>query len=298
MHLKMNFKNTASYFSFTSQQRKGIFFLLILVIGLQLVYFFSDFSQPEKSQPEKEQWLALQLEVDSLKAIKYNGKPKLYPFNPNFISDYKGYKLGMSTDEIDRLLAFRKEDKYVNSAEEFQKVTKVSDSLLNAISPYFKFPDWVQNKKSFKTYDNKYISRPLKKESVIVLDINQASQDDLMRVKGIGEALSLRILKQKESLEAFVSMEQMNDIWGLSPEVVLELKKYFKVSSFPKIKKIPVNDAALKELAQFPYFKYTLAKQIVTYRSMNGNIKNIEDLTHIKGFPVEKANIISLYLEF
>jgi hypothetical protein len=30
---------------------------------------------------------------------------------------------------------------------------------------------------------------------------------------------------------------------------------------------------------------------------MNGDIKNIEDLT-IKGFPVEKANIIALYLDF
>jgi DNA uptake protein ComE-like DNA-binding protein len=30
-----------------------------------------------------------------------------------------------------------------------------------------------------------------------------------------------------------------------------------------------------------------LAKEIV-YRSMNGDIKNIEDLTKIKGFPVEK----------
>lgn len=294
----MNFKNTASYFGFTSQQRKGIFFLLLIIVGLQLFYFFSDFSEVEKSQPEEEQWLALQSEVDSLKTIKYNSKLKIYPFNPNFISDYKGYKLGMSTVEIDRLFAFRKEDKYVNSAEEFQKVTKISDSLLNAISPYFKFPDWIKNKKSFKTSDRRYLSQSLKKENIIVLDINQASQNDLMKIKGIGEALSLRILKQKESLEAFVSMEQINDIWGLSPDVVHELKKYFKVSSLPKIKKIPVNDAALKELAQFPYFRYALAKQIVTYRSMNGNIKNIEDLINIKGFPVEKANIISLYLEF
>ena len=294
----MNSRNTASYFSFTNQQQKGIFFLLIIIIGLQLFYFFSDFSQTEKSQPEKEQWLALQSEVDSLKEIKYNQKPKIYSFNPNFISDYKGYKLGMSTAEIDRLFAYRKENKYVNSADEFQKVTKISDSLLNEISPYFKFPNWIQNKKAFKTYEKEYVSRPLKKESIIVLDINQASQDDLMKVKGIGQALSLRILKQKESFEAFVSMEQINDVWGLAPEVVLELKKHFKVSSFPKIKKITVNDASLKELSQFPYFRYALAKQIVTYRSMNGNIKNIEDLINIKGFPVEKANIIGLYLEF
>jgi hypothetical protein len=31
---------------------------------------------------------------------------------------------------------------------------------------------------------------------------------------------------------------------------------------------------------------------------MNGDIKNIEDLIKIKGFPVEKAKIIDLYLDF
>ncbi|OOV20286.1 helix-hairpin-helix domain-containing protein [Flavobacterium sp. LM4] len=295
----MNFKDIMAHMKFTSQERKGIFFLLILIIALQLFYFFSDFSQTEKNSPEKEQWLALQSEVDSLKTIQKDNKPKVYSFNPNFISDYKGYKLGMSIQEIDRLFAFRKENKYVNSAKEFQEVTKISDSLLNAISPYFKFPNWFQNKKTTKTYDNEYVHKSFsKKEKFTILDINQATQDDFMKINGIGEALSSRILKQKESLEAFVSMEQINDVWGLSPEIVRELKKHFRVSSFPKIKKIPVNDASLKELSQFPYFRYTLAKQIVTYRSMNGNIKNIEDLINIKGFPVEKANIIGLYLEF
>jgi DNA uptake protein ComE-like DNA-binding protein len=295
----MNFKNIMARMKFTSQERTGIFFLLTLIIGLQLFYFFSDFSQTEKNSPEKEQWLALQSEVDSLKTIQNDNKSKVYLFNPNFISDYKGYKLGMSIQEIDRLFAFRRENKYVNSAKEFQDVTKISDSLLNAISPYFKFPNWVQNKKTVKTCDNEYAHKTFsKKEKFTILDINQANQDDFMKINGIGEALSLRILKQKESLEAFVSMEQINDVWGLSPEIVLELKKHFRVSSFPKIKKIPINDVSLKELSQFPYFRYVLAKQIITYRSMNGNIKNIEDLINIKGFPVEKANIIGLYLEF
>ena len=54
----------------------------------------------------------------------------------------------------------------------------------------------------------------------------------------------------------------------------------------------------IKELIKFPYFKYALAKEIVTYRSMNSGIKNIDDLTKIKGFPVDKIKIIALYLEF
>ncbi|MGO4770769.1 ComEA family DNA-binding protein [Flavobacterium sp. W22_SRS_FK3] len=291
----MNFKSISPYFKFTNHQRKGIFSLFIIIIALQFFYFFSDFNQAEKNCPEKQEWLAFQSEIDSLKAIKYNEKPKVYLFNPNFISDYKGYKLGMSIQEIDRLFAYRKENKYVNSPEEFQKVTKISDSLLNVISPYFKFPNWAQNKKTFKTYTAKSFS---KKENFTVLDINEASKEDFMKINGVGEGLSTRILNQKESLEAFVSMEQMSDVWGLSSEVIDELKKHFRVLSSPKIKKIPINDASLKELALFPYFRYALAKQIVTYRSMNGDIRNIEDLINIKGFPVEKANIIGLYLEF
>ena len=75
-----------------------------------------------------------------------NRKPKMYPFNPNYITDYKGEQLGMSLLEIDRLLAFRENNKFVNSKDEFQKVTKVSDSLLHKIAPYFKFPEWVVKK--------------------------------------------------------------------------------------------------------------------------------------------------------
>jgi DNA uptake protein ComE-like DNA-binding protein len=224
--------------------------------------------------------------------------PEIYPFNPNFITDYKGYKLGMSVAEIDRLLAFRKENKYVNSAKDFQKVTLVSDSLLNSIEPYFKFPEWVKNKKSTVqySYSSKIISS--KKEKFILLDINQATQEDLIKIYGIGEVLSLRILKFKESLGGFVSMKQMEDVWGLSPEVVESLNSRFKVFSVPDVKKIDINNASLKELAQFPYFKYALAKEIVSYRSMYGDIKNASDLTKIKGLSIDKTNIIALYLTF
>ena len=287
-----------SLFMFTSDQRKGIFALLFFIIALQFAYFFVDFSIPTNEDPEEQKWLSLQPQVDSMKMDIANKRPKMYLYNPNFITDYKGYKLGMSVDEIDRLLAFRKENKYVNSSQEFQNVTKVSDSLLNVMSPYFKFPDWVNNKKEYKEF-KKYPNQAFaKNEKIVLIDINQATKEDLIKIYGIGEAISVRILKQKEVLGGFVSMEQMKDVWGLSPEVIENLNSHFKVSVLPNFKKIDINNASLKELSQFYYFKYPLAKEIVTYRSMKGNISNIEDLTKIKGFPVDKAKTIELYLAF
>ncbi len=284
-----------SILSYSKSQRIGIILLFLIIVVCQGFYLFSDFKTFEDSNKEKAKWLANQSLIDSLKLQDKNYKPTIYPFNPNFITDFKGYKLGMSVAEIDRLLAYRKQNKFVNSVEEFQVVTKVSDSLLKTISPYFKFPDWVQHKKE---YHSTYAKTEFPKaKKIIVLDINEATKEDLMKVYGIGDKISDRILEQKSKLGAFVSMEQMQDVWGLSPEVIEKLSQFFEVKSTSKIKKININNASVKELAQFPFFRYALAKEIVIHRSMQGDIK-IEDLSKIKGFPVDKIKIIALYLEF
>ena len=284
-----------SFLTYSKSQRIGILLFFGIIILVQGIYFFYDFTAKKTIDKEQSKWLALQSTVDSLKLNNKNYKPTIYPFNPNFITDFKGYKLGMSVEEIDRLLAYRAQNKFVNSAAEFQDVTKVSDSLLKAISPYFKFPDWVKNnKKNSQEFAKNDFSKPGK---IIVLDINQATKEDLMKVYGIGDKISDRILEQKDKYGAFVSMEQMDDIWGLSPEVLEKLKSSFAVKSITNCKKININNASVKELTQFPFFRYQLAKDIVVFRTMKGDLK-IEDLSKIKGFPLEKIKIIALYLEF
>ena len=294
----MSFKKVSDYFRYSKEQTLGVASFFVVIIILQLCYYFMDFNRVLDNTSEKQAWIGNQAIIDSLKKIGNEAKATIYPFNPNFISDYKGYKLGMSVEEIDRLLAFRKSNQYVNSAAEFQSVTLVSDSLLATMSPYFKFPDWVKNKKGSTYVQYEGREKFAKVEKVEVKDINLATQEDLIKVYGIGQVLSERILKLRETIGGIVSMDQMNDVWGLTPEVVEKLKTSFKVSKIPEIKKIDINNASIKELAQFMYFKNGLAREIVVYRSMNGDFVNIEDLTKIKGFPIEKRNIIALYLDF
>ncbi|MBX9889294.1 MAG: helix-hairpin-helix domain-containing protein [Flavobacteriaceae bacterium] len=294
----MDLKSVVTYFRFSKEQSAGVLSLFVVVIVLQFCNFYLDFGKDVEDDPNKQSWMANQIVIDSLKNSYPRAVHKVYPFNPNFISDDKGYRLGMSIDEIDRLLAYRKLNKYVNSADEFQKVTLVSDSLLRSISPYFKFPDWVKNKKfsTYKKYEN-HIGFA-KTEKIVLKDINSATPEDLIKVYGVGQVLSERIIKLRETVGGIISMDQMNDVWGLSPDVIDKIKLSFKVITIPVVKKIDINNASVKELGQFLYFKNGLAREIVIYRSMNGDFTNIEDLTKIKGFPVEKRNIIALYLEF
>ena len=287
---------------------KGHYFgiaILICSIGLlQLfIYWFNnqkDTTSLDLTQEEKN-WLLAQNEIDSIKEVNQESSNKIYPFNPNFISDYKGYKLGMSETQIDKLHQFRKQNKYVNSNAEFQKLTGVSNEWMKQYAPYFKFPDWVTNKtsKNYQSkYENTYQKFDKKESKIVVQDLNTANQVELEKAYMIGEKLALKIISERDKFGSFASMEQLGFIWGISPEAIADLNKKFQIKSSGNLKKININTSTIKELQQFPYFNYTIAKNIVTFRSMNGDFKSSEDLTNVKQFPLEKLKIIALYLEF
>lgn len=216
------------------------------------------------------------------------------PFNPNYISDFKAYGLGMSPAEIDRLNRFRAQDRFVNSAEEFQMVTEVSDSLLDRISPLFKFPDWVKNTSRSRTVKIRQENEWGKE----VRDLNLASADDLRQVHGIGEKLSARIVKFRNRLNGFLINEQLYDVYGLEPEVVKRTLQQFQVLSPPSIKKININTANVDEIAALIYLRYHVAENIVNYREQNGAFTSLEYLFNVPGFPVNKIDRIGLYLSY
>ena len=132
--------NFKSHFLFDRRKRSGILLLCAAILSVVVfLFWYTPQDEVVVSELEKQEVAHFQAMVDSLKEIEIERrKPKIYPFNPNYITDYRGYALGMTIEEIDRLHKFRKSNKWINSAADFKRVTKVSDSLLAAISPYFK----------------------------------------------------------------------------------------------------------------------------------------------------------------
>ncbi len=278
-----------SHFKFNKQEQRGILFLLFLIIMLQCLYFlFNESPVFENSDTvvvdEAEQSL-----IDSLKLeIKAKDTSIVYQFNPNFISDYKGYTLGMSVEEIDRLHRFRAQGEFVNSGEEFQEVTKISDSLLAALEDRFRFPKWKQKKQTKK---HAYKNSPLKK-----LDINLATAEDFRKVNGIGEVLSARIVKFRDRLGGFLDPQQLYDVYGLKEDIAKRALKRFDVNSPPAITKININKATVKELSTLLYISYPLAERIIAYRHTHGAYASFEELENVAGFPATKLHRIALYL--
>ena len=291
-------KNIKSHFRYSNSQRNGIFFLIFFIIFLQIIYFFIDFPTREITDVNEAQILTFQQEIDSLKQIALVAKkPRIYPFNPSFLSDYKGYQLGMSTQEIDRLLKHRAKGKYINSAKQFQQVTKVSDSLLKTIVPYFKFPDWITNKKKYRSYNANQTSPQVSEESFIIKDINSATANELKIINGIGEKFSQRIVKYRTKLGGFLVNEQLYEVWYLDKDVADKVLKRFRIIQPPNIHKINVNTASFKEVLSIVYIDYELTKKIFDYRDEVAELQSLEELKKIDGFPLEKFDRIALYLE-
>jgi len=278
-----------SHFRFNKQERSGIFFLLLIVIVLQGGYYYVK-AKPSQTETSFALNTEEQDKIDSLRNHRSEASVKMYPFNPNYLTDYKGYTLGLTTDELDRLFAFREQGRFVNSVNEFQAVTKVSDSSLGVLSPYFKFPDWVTKNQSIKNKASKL------KTAIKVKDLNTASAEDLKSIYGIGETLSNRIVKFRDRLGGFLVNEQLYDVYGLKPEVVEKTLLEFQVLDVPSINKININKASAAELSQLIYISKSLAFDIVEYRDKKGAYQSFKELSNIDKFPTEKLDRIALYL--
>lgn len=289
-------KNLKSHFKFNKQERSGIFFLILFLIIIQVGYVVYDSYQINEKYPLNID-SNFQVRIDSLKNVALkNDTVQVYPFNPNFISDFKGYTLGMSTDEIDKLHHFRKTNKFVNSAEEFQDVTNISDSLLQVISPFFKFPEWTtkQEYKPSKVSSKKNVNTTT--ENVIFKDLNTTTAEELRVVNGVGEKLSARIIKFRKRLGGFLVDDQLFEVYYLDEEVAKRILKQFKVISKPNIVKININTATAYELSKLIYIQKEVAERIVNYRNLNGSIKSLNELLKIEEFPAERIDRINLYL--
>ena len=284
-----------SYFVFNSSQRNGILFLLLLVSGFAVINNYIDFTTENLLDTNSKEVLAVQKELDSIRTLLIeSNQPKIHPFNPNFITDFKGYKLGMSSEEIDRLLDYRKQNKWINSKEDFKKVTKVSDSFLDQISSYFKFPDWISNPKpkysdwikgfKEKTFDQK-------------IDLNSATQLELKKVNGIGEALSKRIIDYRDKLGGFTNDIQLYEVYGLDYQLTVKVRNDFTVKTPKEIIKMNLNKISASDIATVPGISFELAKRIWEFRILNERIVDFIELKKIEGLTERKLQGIQLYLK-
>lgn len=287
--------NLKSHLTFNRSEQGGIFFLTLLIVVLLSIYLFVDFSSESVFDVTSSEIVQKQHYLDSLRCVEQEArKPKIYPFNPNFITDYKAYTLKMPPESFDKLKAFREKDLWIHSVTDFKRVTGVSDVWLDSISPYFKFPEWITNPKP--NYTSKYKNFRSKNTLSEKTDLNTATEEELQEVSGIGPALSKRVISYRDKLGGFTEDVQLYDVYGLSSTVVARVKERFTVKTPRPITPINVNTATASDLATIPGVSFELGKDIWEFVRLREGLTTLSELEKIDGMTANKLQRIQLYL--
>ena len=290
----MNFMK--SHFWYSKRQRNGILFLTGLLVLMQFILHYSNFTRGHDQEEDEQAFAILQQRIDSLKkSEKESVSLKMHSFNPNFITDFKAYQLGLSIEEADRLFRYRKQGKYVNSADEFQKITLVNDSLIKSISPYFKFPEWTRKKRDAEARTAKRKATE-EKSNAPIRDLNLVTAEELTGIKGVDWRLANRIIAYRTKLKGFFYEAQLFEVYYLKKDVGKRILERYKILQQPHIDKTDINTASFKEILKIPYLDYELTRKIFKYRKENLGFSNLEELKKIDSFPLDKFDRITVYL--
>lgn len=286
-----------AFFGLSRRETQG--FLILLPLMLLSVFIVPSYHlwQTRKKQDFSEE----QKKLDSLLAhwtweekqdsIFQEAEHVLFTFNPNTATKEDFVRLGFSINLTNRINNYRSKKGRFIIKSDLLKIYGMDSSLYKRLFAYIDLPE-------ARVYENSELHKP--KETVLLsnekFDVNLADTTQLIKVYGIGSKLSQRIIKYRNQLGGFISMDQLREVYGLDTAVVNELNRKAFIASDFQPEKIDLNAATEKELSTHPYIKYSLAKAIAAYRFQHGNFTSVEDLKKIALVDESFYNRIKSYL--
>ena len=225
---------------------------------------------------------------------KFEKKKKLFKlppskFDPNSYTTKDWMYLGLTEKQANAVLKFGKYGFYSN--EQLAKVFVIPKEVFRLIKDSTFYPD----KKQFFENRSTINKHEEEKPKTVIIEINQASEEELQTIKGIGPFFAKNIIKQRDKLGGFIYKQQLLEVWQFTPEKLTEIETFIQVNP-SYLKKININLATVEELKNHPYIRWNIANSIVKMRLQKGNFNSINDLLESKLITVEIFEKIKPYL--
>jgi len=213
---------------------------------------------------------------------------KFYSFDPNILPEDKFIQLGLSPFLASRIVRYREKGGTFRKKEDVSKIYGMDSVWFRNAMP------WITIATELPRPQN---SKPTERKIVVPenFDINLADSTQLMKVYGIGPALSKRIETFRDRLGGFISMEQLREVYGLDSVVVNAVKKRFFISENFEPRKINLNTLN-PETIRHPYLRRREANAITAYRRQHGNLTSTDQLKEIKILTPEWIEKIRPYI--
>lgn len=287
-----------TYFNFNRKEKVGVITLSVLIVVLTIVLNvgYSTYI-PNPLDVDESKLNFVQLNEDGNASAAYYSTyqsdvvstlrtPELHDFDPNVIAVHDWVNMGFSQKQAESIVNYRERFGPFKRKEDLKRVYVVSEKKYAEIEPYIKILNQENN-------DHNIPDKPIVVQNKVI-ELNTATLEELMSLRGIGEGYGNRIINYRNKIGGFVEFNQIETL-SISDDAKLTLKEYAIINP-DAVQKININTASKDELKAIPFSNWSVVAAILKQRDL-GVISNLDFLSE-KEISTENKIKFELYLSF
>ena len=126
-----------------------------------------------------------------------------------------------------------------------------------------------------------------KRNTIAILNVNDADSIEFEKLPLIGEKLSSRIVRYRERLGGFIKLSQLKEVYGITDSTYERIVPYLMISKDFNPRQININTATYDDLRKHPYAHYRFIKIVLAYRNTHGQfldkqaLEKVEQIDHL-----------------
>ncbi|MBO4662963.1 MAG: helix-hairpin-helix domain-containing protein [Bacteroidaceae bacterium] len=303
---------------YPKSDRRAVFALTVVAALLFMVMLIVDIVQTgrlaEAQKANKAEVRGKDAERDAKKEIAHI---PLHEFDPNTVDSATLVGFGIAPWKARVLVNYRNKGKRFSTPEAMLDTYGWEQEDYELLHPYIRIDEEFRKQRrdysrernyerdsryaddrhdygrgATDTARTKYVSAKFK--TLTKVDINTADSATLCSVPGVGQYISMALIRYRKRLGGFASVEQTLDIKQVSPELL----EWFKVERTEKVKKININKDSFQKLNSHPYISYEQTRDLLMYRRLYGKIEDEAQLLKVNIFSEEDVERLRPYLEY
>ena len=310
----MKKKKETIVFLLSAEQWLGVL-LLILIAGS--VFLLLHRFQPKVVEPVvvttdsmRTTFAVYQAQQDSLRKAKWKKQYArdtiaicMQQFDPNTADSSTLVHLGLKPWQASNMLKYRAKGGCYREAEDLKRLYGMTDSMYLALLPYvvidtLAIDRWRDSVRMAADSVPRYVSH--KRDTI--LNLRTADTTELKMIKGIGSYRAKQIIRYRERLGGFVSVEQLREVKALQPLLKDSLSTDSLLSHFfiDSVRVVPlrVNSMRVEQLQRHPYLSFEQARAIYELRRRKIHLKHLDQLRTLDCLTEQDIQRLRPYLSF
>jgi len=302
-----------AFFHFNKQERNGVFVLcgiigILFIVRLTIPWFNGDIAKVqlitikdtattvENTMCLGETMSSSEQSDDAIPSDENAHHKRIFPFNPNTVSQTEAEQLGFSKKLAITLINYRNKGGKFFKPSDLKKLYGMSSPLYNALESYIVISNPTAIHSNEETVKKEKVVYEDRTKVKSVVEINTADSLSIVYLKGIGPSFTKRIIKYRTLLGGFHSLHQLHEVYGMTDSLYMLLCSQITLN-YQAISKISINSIDFQTLRKHPYFNYQATQAIINYRTKHKTLTE-SDFKNLGVFSEEKLQLILPYLNF